>query len=134
MLGLATGVDVTEIARIERIIDASYGPRFAARVFTEGERAYCEARGPRRRAESYAVRFAAKEAVLKLLGTGAGPGARWREIEVVREPGQPPSVMLQGRALATAQQAGFGSFALSLSHGGGIAVAFVAAARGPIQA
>ncbi len=126
-MALVTGVDVAEIARLERALGARWGDRFAARVFTEGERTWCEGRGRRRRAESYAARFAAKEAVMKALGTGPGRRAGWREIEVVRAPGEAPSLRLHGRALATAERAGIAGFALSLSHGAGIAIAVVVA-------
>ncbi len=126
-MALVTGVDVTEIARLERALGARWGARFAARVFTEGERAWCEGRNPRLRAESYAARFAAKEAMMKALGTGPGQRAGWHEIEVVRVAGQSPSIRLHGRALATAERAGIAGFALSLTHGAGIAIAVVVA-------
>ena len=77
---LGFGVDVCEIARIRRALEGPAGDRFLARVFTEGERAYCEARRKTRFA-SYAARFAAKEAAMKALGTGWGQGVGWREFE-----------------------------------------------------
>jgi holo-[acyl-carrier protein] synthase len=126
---VATGVDLAEIDRVESALRAPYGQRFSQRVFTDGERAYCESRG-RGRAESYAARFAAKEAVMKALGVGWGRDASWREIEVVRERGGAPRIVLSGRALSTARLRGVGRLSLALSHAGGLAVAFVVAESG----
>jgi holo-[acyl-carrier protein] synthase len=129
---LGTGVDIAEIERITRAIDGPHGERFRERVFTDAERRWCEGRG-RGRAESYAARFAAKEAVMKALGVGWGPGAGWLDIEVVRERGRGPRIALSGRALATARELGVERVHLSLSHAGGIAAAFVVA-EGAVQA
>jgi len=130
---LGNGVDLAEIERVARAIDGPHGARFRERVFTEAERRWCEGRG-RGRAESYAARFAAKEAVMKALGVGWGPRAGWLEIEVDRAPGAAPRIVLSGRALETARALGAERFHLSLSHAGGIAAAFVvvegAAGRG----
>jgi holo-[acyl-carrier protein] synthase len=123
---VATGVDLAEIERIARAIDAAHGARFRDRIFTDEERRYCESRG-RGRAESYAARFAAKEAVMKALGVGWGRDAGWRDIAVVRERGGPPRIELAGAALATARRKGIDRLALALSHAGGLAVAFVVA-------
>ena len=126
---VGTGVDLAEIDRVERAISGPHGERFRARVFTEGERSWCDARG-HGRAESYAARFAAKEAVMKALGVGWGPRAGWVEIEVVRERGAAPRLALSGRALRTARGLGVERLHLSLSHAGGLAAAFVVA-EGP---
>lgn len=123
---LATGVDLAEIERLGRAIDGPHGARFRERVFTDAERRWCEGRG-RGRAESYAARFAAKEAVMKALGVGWGPRAGWLDIEVVRESGSAPRLSLSGRALETARSLGVERLHLSLSHAGGIAAAFVVA-------
>jgi holo-[acyl-carrier protein] synthase len=72
---VAIGVDVCDVGRIRRALEASTGARFRARVFTLAEQAYCEARG-RARFASYAARFAAKEAAMKALGTGWSAGVR----------------------------------------------------------
>src|SRR5881396_1532247 len=77
------GVDVCDVARIRRALAGRAGARFQARVFTPAEQAYCEARR-RGRFASYAVRFAAKEAAMKALGTGWAGGVGWRDFEVVR--------------------------------------------------
>lgn len=126
---IATGVDLAEIVRVARALDASYGARLRERVFTNREREYCESRG-RGRAESYAARFAAKEAVMKALGVGWGKDASWRDIEVLRRPGGPPTIELSGRALLTARQLGVQRMSLALSHAAGVAVAFVVAEGG----
>jgi len=123
---IGTGVDLAEIDRIERALAASHGSRFRERVFTAGEQAYCESRG-RSRAQSYAARFAAKEAVMKALGVGWGRHAGWHEIEVVRARGAAPRVTLSGAAAATAQRLGIGRISLSLTHAANLAMAFVVA-------
>ena len=125
---VATGVDIAEIDRIERALDASYGNRLRDRVFTPGEQTYCESRR-RGRAQSYAARFAAKEATMKALGVGWGRHAGWLDIEVVRRSGEAPEVRLHGPAAARAQHLGIAHLALSLTHAAGLALAFVVAER-----
>ena len=115
---LVTGVDIIEIPRIRRVADR-YGDRFYRRVYTERETAYCRGRPPQ-----LASRFAAKEAVMKALGTGIR-GVRWQDIEVVRERGQAPDIHLHGAALARAERLGIEHLAVSLSHSEQYAVAFV---------
>ncbi len=115
---LINGVDIIEISRIRRVVE-QYGARFLNRIYTEREIAYC-----RGRANQLASRFAAKEAVMKALGTGIR-GLRWKDIEVVRKRGQPPTIELHGTALARAQRLGLDHLALSLSHSDEFAVAFV---------
>lgn len=115
------GIDLVDHARIAAMLE-THADRFLERVFTEGERAYAEA-APRRRVERLAVRFAAKEAVLKALGTGWSGGIAWQEVEVVRRSGGVPEVRLHGRAAETAAAAGIGRWHLSLSHAGGFSIA-----------
>jgi holo-[acyl-carrier protein] synthase len=94
---VGTGVDVIEIARIERALSRS-GERFARRVFAASEILDC--RGRRRAGPHFAVRFAVKEAVMKALGTGWAEGVRWVDIETVTEPGGGPeqlSLRFHGR-------------------------------------
>jgi holo-[acyl-carrier protein] synthase len=101
------GIDLLEIERLERALERY--PRLEARLFTEAERAYAAAR--RRPARHLAARFAAKEAVVKALGTrGFAP----REIEI--EAGEPPRVRLNGRTADLAQERGL-SIQISLTHG-----------------
>ena len=119
---VALGVDIIEIARIEDAF-ARLGHRFRDRIFTESEIAYCESRGSRH--ASYAARFAAKEAVMKALGTGWGDGVRWRDIEVRRAESGGPSVFLTGQAFERFRELGAAKVHLSLSHSREIAIAQV---------
>jgi len=125
---VGTGVDLAEIERVARALGSAHAGRFIERVFTEGERRYCESRG-RGRVESYAARFAAKEAVMKALGVGWGRHAGWRDIEVVRERGQAPRIALAGSARRTAERRGIDRVWVALSHSGPLAIAFVVAER-----
>lgn len=119
---LGTGIDVVEIDRIESAIER-YGDRFLRRVFTPGEIAYCSRK--RNCAESFAARFAAKEAGAKALGTGIQHGVTWTEIEVRRHPGQRPTLHFSGRALLRAEQMGVKHVSLSLTHSQTMALASV---------
>ena len=120
---LGTGTDLVEIRRIEAAI-ARFGERFLARVFTPSEVAFCQRR-QRSAGESFAARFAAKEAAAKALGTGIARGVHWREIEVRRDPGSRPTLHFSGRAALRAQQMGVTAAHLSLSHGRETAIAIV---------
>lgn len=121
---LAHGVDLVETARIARMLD-EHGDRFLQRVYTEGERAYADDNA--RRNEHLAARFAAKEAVLKALGTGWRSGIAWTDVEVVRQPSGEPGVRLAGRAAEIAQERGVSAWLISLSHAGEYAMASVLA-------
>jgi holo-[acyl-carrier protein] synthase len=110
---IGTGVDLAEVARIRESIER-FGDRFLHRVFTEGEITYCERRA--NRCESYAARFAAKEAGMKALGTGWSRGIRWRDIEVVRAKGQRPTIQFHGEAATVAAKLGTKNIALSITH------------------
>jgi holo-[acyl-carrier protein] synthase len=123
---IGTGIDLAEIDRIEQALAARHGARLRMRVFTEGEQHYCESRG-RGRAQSYAARFAAKEAVMKALGVGWGRHAAWHEIEVVRARGAAPHVVLRGTAAETARRLGIVRWSLSLTHAANMAMAFAVA-------
>ena len=94
---LGIGSDLCDIRRIERALER-FGERFTNRIFTPGERARSDRRAAR--AESYARRFAAKEACAKALGTGMRAGVFWRDMEVVNLPGGRPTMRLSGGALA----------------------------------
>ncbi len=119
---VGTGIDVVEIGRIAGAIER-YGERFLRRIFTAGEIAYC--RRKRNYAESFAARFAAKEAGAKALGTGIQRGVAWIEIEVRREPGERPTLHFSGRALERAERMGVRRTSLSLTHGETVAMASV---------
>ena len=114
----AVGVDIIEIGRIAHAVER-WGQRFLARTYTDGELAYCRGRAPQ-----LAARFAAKEAMMKALGTGRY-GIGWRDIEVVRQRGRAPTIQLHGRALGVAERLAVGHMALSLSHSREYAVASV---------
>lgn len=120
---LGVGTDLVAVARIEKAA-RRFGERFLERVFLPGERLYCEAR--RNPYPCYAARFAAKEAVLKALGTGLAGGICWRDVEVVREGGA-PGVRLRGRAAGLAAALGVEKVLLSLSHEGPFALALAVA-------
>ncbi|HYV06056.1 MAG TPA: holo-[acyl-carrier-protein] synthase [Blastocatellia bacterium] len=119
---LGTGVDIAEVPRIRASIER-FGDRFLHRIFTEGEIRYCEAKAGR--FESYAARFAAKEAGMKALGTGWNHGVRWRDIEVVRPKGQRPTIQFHGQAATIATRLGTKNIALSLTHTSDQALAHV---------
>lgn len=114
------GVDLVETERIDRLM-ARYGERFLRRVYSRGEREYC-----RGRVASLAVRWAAKEAVVKALGCGFGEVC-WTEIEVLNDAQGAPHLHLSGQALARAQALGLTEWAVSLSHTAHYATAFVLA-------
>ena len=110
---LGTGVDIAEVHRIRESVER-FGERFLRRVFTEGEIEYCSEKA--NKFESYAARFAAKEAGMKALGTGWNHGVRWRDIEVVRHKGQRPTIQFHGVAAQIAEKLGTRNIALSLTH------------------
>jgi len=100
-----------------------YGLRFLNRVYTVAEQAYCLRK--RNAAESFAARFAAKEAGAKALGTGINHGVNWLEIEVVREPSGKPTLQFHGRAAVFAARLGACHTALSITHTATLAMASV---------
>ena len=112
----AVGIDIIEISRISQAVER-WGQRFLQRIYTPSELDYCRGRAPQ-----LAVRFAAKEAIMKALGTGRR-GVDWRDIEVVRRRGGAPSIHLQGRASRVAERMAVSHVALSLSHSREYAVA-----------
>ncbi|MCC6767094.1 MAG: holo-ACP synthase [Deltaproteobacteria bacterium] len=124
---VGTGVDVAEVARVRAALEEpTTGARFRARVFTQDEQRYCEARGAGR-FQSYAARFAAKEAVMKALGLGWGRHIGWLDVEVVRAEDGRPTLRLHGKGGAAAGAAGVARFHLALSHTREIAIAQVIA-------
>ncbi len=114
------GVDLVQIPRMRDVVDR-WQERFLNRVFTAGEIAYCRAR--RDPIPHFAARFAAKEAGLKALGTGLSMGVNWRELEVRRERGQAPTLVLHGRSRAIGEARGGQRVLLSLTHEGEYACA-----------
>ena len=124
---LAHGIDLVEVARIGRMV-TDHGDSFLTRCFTDSERAYAGDR--KRRDEHLAARFAAKEAVLKALGTGWANGIAWTDVEVVLLPSGQPTISLDGRAAEIAQSHGITRWLVSLSHTETHALASVIALRG----
>lgn len=108
------GIDLVETARIRRLHE-EHGPHFLDRVFTRAEQEYCSA-NPKRYFEHLAGRFAAKEAVLKVLGTGWRGGIAWTDIEIVRNPSGQPGVRLSGECARIAAELGITGWLISLSH------------------
>lgn len=125
---LVHGVDLVEVDRIQGML-AEHGEVFLDRVYTPCERRDAEA-GGRRRAEHYAARFAAKEAVFKALGTGWSGGVAWRDVGVERLPGGQPVVRIEGEAAKVAKARGITDWAISLTHTGTHAMASVVGSEG----
>ncbi len=117
-----TGIDIVDISRFERFV-AEKNVSLFQRLFTAGEIDYCAAK--KRSAQHYALRFAAKEAFLKALGTGLREGLSWRDMEVVHDSYGKPALKLSGEAERLFVSKGLTSCFLSLSHDGNCAVASV---------
>ena len=114
MAAVGVGVDLVEVARVERMLEER-GSHVFERLLTPAERSYCESMA--RPAEHVAVRLAAKEAVYKALqGSEAARGIGWRDTEVVRSADGRPEAILSGRAAARARELGVQRVLLSLSH------------------
>ena len=116
-MGLSTGVDMIEIARVGRAIERN-GDRFLRRIFTPAELAHCGRRLP-----SLAGRFALKEAVAKALGTGIGD-FNWVDIEIINDDRGKPVLHLHNHALVLAQQLELTQWSVSLTHTDNHAVGF----------
>lgn len=119
---LSIGIDLIEVYRIRDTIART--PRFADRVFTAAEREYCESKGVAA-AQSYAARFAAKEAFLKALKTGWRGKITWHDIEILNDENGVPSLNVKGEARRILDQMGGPSVHLSLSHTAEHAIASV---------
>ena len=119
---VGTGVDITEVERIEAAVKR-FGDRFLHRVFTPAEVRYCL--GKPNAAERLAARFAAKEAGMKAIGTGLHYGVTWQDVEVLRMPGQRPVLQFHGKAAEFAARLGCKRTHLSLSHTREQAIAYV---------
>lgn len=119
---VGVGVDIIEIYRLEKAI-VRWRKRFLDRVFTPQEIIYCQRR--KRSGQYLAVRFSAKEALLKALGIGKSLGARWKDMEIVHDRRGKPSLLLSGKALAIARRMGVNGIHLSLSHSENYALAQV---------
>ncbi|MCZ6836616.1 MAG: holo-ACP synthase [Planctomycetota bacterium] len=111
---IGNGIDLVDVKRIRDMVER-HGQRFLDRCFTKVEQAYCDD-APRRRFEHYAARFAAKEAALKVLGTGLRDGIAWTDLEIVREPSGKPKLVVSGRCAEIATEQGIDHWMISLSH------------------
>jgi holo-[acyl-carrier protein] synthase len=110
---VSIGIDIIEVRRVAETISRT--PRFAERVFTEAERAYCESRGAAA-AQHYAARFAAKEAALKALQTGWSGGISWQDVEVAAKESGAPIILFYGRARELYEASGANAAHLSIAH------------------
>jgi holo-[acyl-carrier protein] synthase len=123
---IRVGVDLLPVARMERL--TSENPGIRERIFTEAELRYCLGKG--RTFERLAARFAAKEAVLKALGSGLGPGMQWTEVEIVSGERGRPGVRLHGEVAAWARRGGLAELDVSLTHTSELAMAQAVAVWG----
>ena len=123
---IGIGTDIVETLRIAQMIER-HGELFINRVYTPHEIDYCSAR--KASTQHYAGRWAAKEAVLKALGTGWSRGIRWRDIEVQNELGGKPHIKLEGGALEVSRRLGIDEMLISISHCRSHATAYALAVR-----
>ena len=117
---VAHGIDLVECTRLQEVIDR-HGERFLKRTFTPVELEYCDQR--KRRIEHLAARFAAKEAVMKVLGTGWTKGVAWTDIEVANDPAGRPEINLTGKSAQVAAELGIDTVLISITHTAGHAMA-----------
>lgn len=110
---VSIGIDIIEVYRISETLART--PRFVERVFTEKERAYCEAKGAAS-AQSFAARFAAKEAFLKALKTGWRGKITWHDMEILNDEQGVPSLKISGEAREILKKTGANKIHLSMSH------------------
>lgn len=116
------GIDLVEVARVAALLERR-GDRALHRLFTPAEVERCH--GSRLPAESFAARFAAKEAFFKAIGTGWGRGIAWTEVEVVSAPSGAPAICAAGAAERFLEQLGVRRVHLSMTHTGALAGAYV---------
>jgi holo-[acyl-carrier protein] synthase len=124
MSTLGIGTDITECLRVARMIER-HGELFVNRVYTAEEIHYCQSR--KQSTQHFTGRWAAKEAVLKALGTGWRRGISWRDVEIRNEPGGQPIVILRGGAAEAAGKLGITEMRISISHCRSHATAFAVA-------
>lgn len=121
---IGIGTDIVDIDRIEGMIER-HGLMFIERTFTSAEHEYCA--GHKASGQHYAGRWAAKEAVMKCLGTGFVKGVHWTEIEVVNQQSGRPIIQLTGETADLAKGLGIANISVSISHAKNAAVAFAVA-------
>jgi len=117
---IAHGIDLVDCPRIEQMIER-HGERFIKRVFTAAEQAYAGAK--KNEVEKLAGRFAAKEAILKLIGTGWRGKIAWTDIEIINNPAGQPEVTLSGEVEKIADKLGIKHISLSITHTANFAIA-----------
>jgi holo-[acyl-carrier protein] synthase len=117
---LETGIDIIEIKRIKKSID-SYSDKFLNKIFTNNEILYCNKKA--KPEEHFAARFACKEAVMKLFGTGWAKGIKWTDLEVENNDNGKPYLKLHNKALKLKTKLNFSVISISLSHSENYAVA-----------
>ncbi len=117
---VAHGIDLVDFPRIEEMVKR-HGERFLNRIFTAAEQAYAEAN--KNEMEKLAGRFAAKEAILKLLGTGWRGKIAWTDIEIVNSPSGQPVVTLSGEVEKIAEKLGIKHISISITHTANFAIA-----------
>jgi holo-[acyl-carrier protein] synthase len=130
MVILGVGTDIIECLRIGRLIER-HGEQFLNSVYTERELKFCQAR--KRRLEHFAARWAAKEAVLRALGTKWRPGMAWTDVEIRLDANALPRVVLGGAIRELARRRGVGAVLLSMSHCRAYATAFATAVSGQVS-
>ena len=118
---ISIGTDIIECVRIAQMIE-KHGEVFLQRVFTQKEIVYCSSR--KAATQHYAGRWAAKEAVLKVLGTGWAKGIQWTDVEVVNEVSGAPKIKISGKAAEIAKERGIREVMISISHCRSYATAF----------
>lgn len=118
---IGIGTDIIRVDRMQKSFE--HNPRFGEKLFTAEETRYCESKGARYL--SYACRFAAKEAVMKALGTGWTERVHWLNIEIIRDGDDAPNVLLHNETKRFAEELGVKRIHLSMSHESEFATAFV---------
>lgn len=127
---IGIGTDIIECSRIDQMIE-KHGDVFLNRVYTPNEITYCCKRKAAN--QHYAGRWAAKEAVLKALGTGWAHGIQWTDVEVVNQQGGKPEIVLSGRAQEISESQGITAMMISISHCKGYATAYATAVGSAFQ-
>ncbi len=117
---IGNGIDIVECSRIQALIDR-HGQRFLNRVFTQAELDYCTNR--KREIEHLSGRFAAKEAILKVIGTGWRDEISWKDMEITNDPSGKPRVKLTGKTAQIAKELNIEKILLSISHTSNYAIA-----------
>ncbi|MEQ1825391.1 MAG: holo-ACP synthase [Pirellula sp.] len=118
---ISIGTDIIECVRIAQMIE-KHGEVFLQRVFTQKEIQYCSSRKAAN--QHYAGRWAAKEAVLKVLGTGWAKGIQWTDVEIINEVSGAPTLIMKGKAAEIARERGIREVMISISHCRAYATAF----------